>query len=115
MSAVVATAITEQVNKDKPGIGACIQGSIPTSTAADTVSVTVPTRWIGTGFTVLGVRAEKWTTGAAAGARAKTNQLVTVTSIDEATGIVICTLGSGASINTASESARIYLDLAPAS
>mgnify|MGYP000706321610 CR=1 FL=1 len=112
MSAKTATAITSVSCKDMAGVEVALEGTVPTATAADTISVTVPARYIGTGFTVLSARCDVWTT-AAAGSRVKANQIVTVTSITESTGAVVLTLGAGASIDTSTQTARVHLVIAP--
>jgi len=86
------------------------QAAVAASAAADSIAVTVPTRWIGQGFTVVSARCEQFVQATASGARTKTNVPVTVTSVDEATGIVTLLIGATAITATAG---RVLLLLAP--
>jgi hypothetical protein len=81
---------------------------------SDTITVQLPARWRGTGFTVVAVRYEKWTTGAptAAGARTKTNIPIVVTSFVESTGVITLT-PSTTNLSVATESGRVILLIAP--
>ena len=84
--------------------------------ASDTVTLTLPPRWQGVGFTVVGVRMEKWTTGSpatAAGARTKTNLAVSIASFVESTGVLTVAKGDTTTVTNATESARVIVQIAP--
>lgn len=116
MPTVAATSVAEKDFRDKPGVAQEVAAVLPTASAADSVTVTLPARWRGIGISIGPVRAEKWTTGdpaTAAGARTRAVVPVTFVSVVEATGVVTLLLGATAVLST--ETGRVYVTVSPAS
>ena len=108
--AVAATAIKEIYKGLNSEQIKTFQAVVGVTAAFDTVTVTLPTGWSGTGFTLVKARLEEFAT-AAAGARTKTEIPISEVSYVEATGVISLVLGAtGVATN-----GRAIIEIAPAS
>jgi hypothetical protein len=86
-----------------------IQATVGAASSSDTVTIQLPARWVGTGFTIMSVRLEQFTT-AASGSRTRSNLAITSYSYVETTGVLSMVIGAAVTTN-----GRAYVLIAPAS
>jgi hypothetical protein len=102
MADVVATAVTEIPSGYNNENIIVFQATVGVANAADTVKMTLPTRWLGIGVGIVSATIMQWVT-ADAGARTKTFVPLSgdadAIGIVEATGVISLKLGAVAIAN----------------